>query len=96
MDATLRVWDVETGKEQKRIRDVQPSLCAAFSPDGKRIVSGGYRDFCVRLWDAQTGKQLRTYEGHGGRVMAVAFFPDGQRIASAGADKTVRIWRAPR
>jgi WD40 repeat protein len=41
-DTTVRVWDVESGKELKRIQAHQPAAkCAAFSPDGKRIVSGG-------------------------------------------------------
>ena len=94
-DATLRIWDVETGKELKRINDAN-AYCVAFSPDGKRIVSGSYLDKTVRVWDMATGKELRKYEGHTGPVVGVAFFPDGKRIVSASHDGTARIWRAPK
>ena len=109
-DATLRIWDVETGKELKRINAAN-AFCVAFSPNGKRIVSGGYLDMTwdgkrlvsgdcvdrtVRIWDVESGKELRKYEGHTDLVTCVAFFPDGKRIASASADGTARIWRAPR
>jgi WD40 repeat protein len=78
-----------------RIKDAN-AYCAAFSSDGKRIVSGNITDGVVRVWDAESGKELRKYEGHTDRVYSVAFFPDGQRIASASKDGTVRIWRASR
>ncbi|KAJ6564287.1 WD40-repeat-containing domain protein, partial [Mycena capillaripes] len=66
----------------------------AFSPDGKRIVSGSY-DSTVRIWDAETGAALREpLQGHTGPVTSVAFSPDGKRIVSGSYDSTVRIWDA--
>ncbi|KAJ6592977.1 WD40-repeat-containing domain protein, partial [Mycena capillaripes] len=66
----------------------------AFSPDGKRIVSGSH-DSTVRIWDAETGAALREpLEGHTDWVGSVAFSPDGKRIVSGSDDKTVCIWDA--
>ena len=53
----------------------------AFSPDGKRIVSGS-RDNTVKVWDADSGKELLTLKGHTGGVTSVAFSPDGKRLVS--------------
>ena len=65
----------------------------AFSPDGKRIVSGG--DKTVRLWDADTGQPIGApLSGHDNTVLSVAFSPDGRRIASGSFDNTVRVWDA--
>ena len=66
----------------------------AFSPDGKRIVSGSH-DNTLRLWDADTGQPIgQPMTGHTGAVFSVAFSPDGKRIVSGSYDKTVRLWDA--
>jgi hypothetical protein len=77
----LRKIDVKSG----------PVYAAAFSPDGRKIIGGGY-DGSLRLWDSKTGKELRRLDGHLGKVWTVAFHPDGRRVVSGGFDGTVRLW----
>src|SRR6266576_4641246 len=80
---------------------VQGQLCGhsyvissvAFSPDGKRIVSGSYDD-TIRLWDAETGEALRAPLEGQDRVTSVSFSPDGKYIVSGSDDKTIRLWDA--
>jgi WD40 repeat protein len=65
---------------------------AAFSPDGKRIVTGS-SDKTARIWDAETGKVLRTFEGHNGAVHTAAFVPDEEEIITLSVDGTGRCTR---
>ena len=72
-----------------------PDYVAAvtWSPDGKRIASGG-ADQTVQVWDATTGGHILIYRGHRDVPYGVAWSPDGRRIASGSADRTVQVWNA--
>jgi len=66
----------------------------AYSPDGRRIVSGS-GDNTVRLWDAASGKPIGPpLQGHTNFVSSVAYSPDGRRIISGSDDNSLRLWDA--
>ena len=63
----------------------------AFSPDGRRIVTGSL-DGTAKAWDAATGKELVTFKGHRAGINSVTLSPEGQRIATGSDDATVKVW----
>jgi RNA polymerase sigma factor (sigma-70 family) len=100
-DGTVRLWEAGTGRELRRFRGhTAGAFCAAISPDGKTLLSGGNgRDPAnVRIWDVATGQQRLGFKAHGGSVVyAVAFAPDGKTFATGGIGsgaKSLSLWDA--
>jgi WD40 repeat protein len=89
-----RVWNVQTGQPGATLKGHLGLVGrAAFSPDGKRIVTASF-DGTAIVWDADSGQPLLTLAGHTGIVWDAAFSPDGKRIVTAGADGLAIVWDA--
>jgi hypothetical protein len=91
-DNTLRLWEIETGKELRVFRGHSEAIRRlAISADGRQILSGS-KDGTVRLWDLESGDQIHRFDGHANDVTGVAFLADGRHAISCSRDKTIRIW----
>ena len=91
-DHTIRLWEVPSGKELRRLSGHEDNVHSlAFSPDGRLLVSGG-RDEKARVWEVETGRQVRQLAGHQSWIECVAFSSDNRTVASGSQDHTVRLW----
>jgi WD40 repeat protein len=89
---TATVWDAVTGRKLLTLQGHAEIVCsAAFSPDGRRIVTGS-GDRTARVWDARAGRELFTLKGHTGAVLSAGFSPDGRQIVTSSLDQTAMVW----
>ena len=90
-----QIWDTESGKKLQQLVGHQGSVMTlAFSPDSKKVVTGGV-DRTVRIWDAESGNELQNLQAISGCIQHAVFSPDGRKVmsASAGITNTI-IWDA--
>ncbi len=89
-----QVWDAATGQPiGPPLRHTDIVDQAAFSPDGKKVVTAS-RDQTAVIWNATTGIPLAPPLKHGARVRHAVFSPDGRRVLTASNDRTARLWDA--
>jgi WD40 repeat protein len=91
------VWDVSGATSAATVLEGHREgvTSVAFSPDGKRVVTGSSDD-TARVWDLSGATPVATVlEGHRGGVTSVAFSPDGKRVVTGSDDNTARVWDTP-
>ncbi len=88
----VKLWNLSTGKEVTRLNEIGDNLlCAAFSPDGKLLATGGM-DALVKHWDTTTGQMIKELRGHVSYVYSVVFSPDRKQLISGGNDQALKVW----
>ena len=87
-DATIKIWDIDSGKELRSLRGHESGI-RALQFDDTKLISGSI-DRSLKVWNWRTGECISTYTGHTGGVIGLHF--DSSILASASMDKTVKIW----
>ena len=95
-DATVRTWDVTTGKATGRLPIERDSNGAGFamSRDGKTVAVANSANDTVFLYDRGTGKLQSKLPGSANCALNLAFSPDGRWLAAAAgyANGNVQVW----
>jgi len=92
----IYIWEIESGKEIRRISTNNAIFSVAFSPytpsgiGGKYIVSGS-GDHTASIWEVATGKEIMRLQ-HDDSVIFVGFSLDGKWIISTSYDAKIHLW----
>jgi WD40 repeat protein len=87
----VRVWEVTTGQERRRIEGTESANLLVISPEGKLLATA--HGAHAYIWEVATGREVSRVQ-HEGFIHALAFSPDGRLLASASQDGTARVWEA--
>lgn len=79
MDRTVRIWDVETGKEQSRLAHAYPVMEVAWSPDGTALSTRQTQGEAL-LWELKSGRGLAR-ETQDTPLRFISFDPTGTHLA---------------
>jgi WD40 repeat protein len=92
-----RVWRTATWREEATLRGfLNAVVSVGFSPDGKRLATGGSNpDDTVKLWDVDSWQEVLTLEGTGSLFGLTAFSPDGNAVGTLSGDGILYVWQAP-
>jgi WD40 repeat protein len=95
---TITLRDARTGNVVVTVNGYahEPD-CLVFSPDGRRLASGGGegelgRGGGTKLWDMATGMEVLTLGGPSEPVRCVTFSPDGGRLAASSGVSSAIIF----
>jgi WD40 repeat protein len=100
-DGAARVWSLNTKALDWTIERTDPwqpwerIQAVAFHPDGSRFLIARSTPIngVAELWSVSERRLLHTFS-HQAEVYAVAFSPCGQMAATAGQDRSARLWHA--
>ncbi|WP_051367105.1 nSTAND1 domain-containing NTPase [Hamadaea tsunoensis] len=89
--ADVMLWDTADGSLSRLRGHTHSVRQLAFSPDGSRLVSGGFDEFAI-VWDVRRKALVTKLFGHSSELYTVAYSPDGRTIATGSKDRRILLF----
>jgi WD40 repeat protein len=89
----LVLWDI-AGQKLLWERAQNDTTLAAFSEDGKLLVTGGHNRLVI-VWDAREGNIRFRLAGHRTPIWSFSITPNGDTLATASRDGVIKLWHVP-
>jgi WD40 repeat protein len=90
-DRTLRIWDIETGKEVRNVKGVDGVRGLSCS----RVARWAFRSQALYIWEGDEQGDLKLFTRLPDGEFAIALSRDGGRVAVGGQDVAVSVWSVP-
>ena len=90
----VALWDLDANRIRTLGGAERRVTCAAFTPDGRRVLGTGY-DKSLHVWELAGEKPVVSKEVLPGQGYFVGLSHDGTRVAVTGADGGAAVWRLP-
>ncbi|MDP8957524.1 MAG: hypothetical protein M3N24_11345 [Actinomycetota bacterium] len=78
-----RLWEVPQGAVSAIAAHEAPLFDMAFSPDGRRLATGGQRDGLARIWDVDRGEQLAEMRHDPDAFVSIDVSSDGRSLLTS-------------
>ncbi|MHC4535249.1 MAG: protein kinase domain-containing protein [Planctomycetota bacterium] len=92
----INLWNWQTRQPAGSLRGSSSLHSVAFSPDGRRLVSGGNGKGALMLWDVSAKHEIARFGTRVSPILhSVQFSPDGNMICAVDIDGTASFWQAP-
>ncbi|KAF8743548.1 hypothetical protein AX14_002104 [Amanita brunnescens Koide BX004] len=93
-DRTFTLYDIRTGKAERRVIMQMRSNALSWSPTFPTTILLASEDHNLYTFDVRhLGTPSQVYKAHVAAVMSCDWSPTGLEFVSGGWDRTVRIWK---
>jgi len=98
MDRTVRIWNLETGKDVVVLKHPDMVTSMSFSYNGEYLATIA-KDKTIRVWDLKSGEVVSEGLGHGGaKNQRIVWLGNSDRLVTTGfsrlSDRQIGVWDA--
>ncbi|KAJ3121226.1 Platelet-activating factor acetylhydrolase IB subunit alpha [Nowakowskiella sp. JEL0407] len=92
-DATIKIWDSETGEFEKTLKGHTKTVLSIEYDSKGTLLASCSADLSIKIWDStQSYSNTKTLLGHDHSISSISFTPTNTHLISSSRDVSIRIW----